>query len=152
MHRSLSCSTTPSSVWYMQSTGHTAMHGASEQCMHATEIDFSPGTPSLRVTTRRRFTPQGTSFSCLQAVTQPLHSMQRSVSQINFILAMVVSPLSLKFFDLAQSGLGFLHHRHRIVAVGGGGVDRLTAHDWRRTLRVVVEHVLAHPPAGEVKL
>ncbi len=58
--------------------------------MQATEIDFSPGTPSLRVTTRRRFTPQGTSFSFLQAVTQPLHSMQRSASQINFMRAIVL--------------------------------------------------------------
>ncbi|EWS65085.1 hypothetical protein Y695_01663 [Hydrogenophaga sp. T4] len=65
------------------------MQGASLQCMQATEIDFSPGTPSLRVTTRRRFTPHGTSCSFLQAVTQPLHSMQRSASQMNFILAMV---------------------------------------------------------------
>src|SRR5438093_10834066 len=73
------------------------MHGASEQCMQATEIDFSaPTMPSLMVTTRRRFTPQGTSFSFLQAVTQPLHSMQRSASHRNFILAMVVSsPLVL---------------------------------------------------------
>ena len=60
--------------------------------MQATEIDFSPGTPSLRVTTRRRFTPQGTSCSFLQAVTQPLHSMQRSASQTNFIRAMAQSP------------------------------------------------------------
>jgi hypothetical protein len=68
------------------------MHGASEQCMQATEIDFSaPTTPSFMVTTRLRLTPQGTSFSCLQAVTQPLHSMQRSASHKNFILAMVVS-------------------------------------------------------------
>jgi hypothetical protein len=60
--------------------------------MHATEIDLSaPTTPSLMVTTRRRFTPQGTSFAFLQAVTQPLHSMQRSASHRNFILAMVVS-------------------------------------------------------------
>ena len=65
------------------------MQGASEQCMHATDIDFSPGTPSLKVATRRRFTPQGTSCSFLQAVTQPLHSMQRSASQMNFILAMI---------------------------------------------------------------
>src|SRR2546426_8314916 len=57
------------------------MHGASEQCMQATEIDFSaPTMPSLMVTTRRRLTPHGTSFSCLHAVTQPLHSMQRSAS------------------------------------------------------------------------
>ena len=67
------------------------MQGASEQCMQATDIERSPGTPSLIVTTRRRLTPQGTSCSCLQAVTQPLHSMQRSASQMNFILAMVVS-------------------------------------------------------------
>ncbi len=40
--------------------GQTAMEGASLQCMQATEIDFSPGTPSLRVTTPAwRFTPQG---------------------------------------------------------------------------------------------
>src|SRR5438094_8600828 len=71
----------------MQLTGHTARQGASVQCMQATEIERSPGTPSLIVTTRRRFTPQGVSFSFLQAVTQPLQSMQRSVSQMNFILA-----------------------------------------------------------------
>jgi hypothetical protein len=59
--------------------------------MQATEIDFSPGTPSFKVTTRRRFTPHGTSCSFLQAVTQPLHSMQRSASQINFIRAIVFS-------------------------------------------------------------
>src|SRR5204863_6573165 len=101
------------------------MHGASEQCMQATEIDFSaPGTPSLRVTTRRRFTPQGTSCSFLQAVTQPLHSMQRSESQMNFILAIVLSsqrvpsnvasqrlvrPLVSGSLDLADRRLGLLH-------------------------------------------
>jgi hypothetical protein len=63
------------------------MQGASEQCMHATDIDFSPGTPSFSVTTRRRFTPHGISCSALHAVTQPLHSMQRSASHKNFILA-----------------------------------------------------------------
>src|SRR5688572_32402330 len=74
------------------------MQGASEQCMQATEIDFSaPTTPSLMVTTRRRFTPHGTSFSFLQAVTQPLHSMQRSASQRNFILAMALSPYAWSF-------------------------------------------------------
>src|SRR5215475_15800127 len=100
------------------------MQGASEQCMHATEIDFSaPTTPSLIVTTRRRFTPQGTSFSFLQAVTQPLHSMQRSASHRNFILAMAFS-LSLRHF--AQRGLGFLHQGNPVVAVGGCGVHRLT--------------------------
>jgi len=34
--------------------------------------------------------PQGTSCSFLQAVTQALHSMQRSASQRNFIRAMVL--------------------------------------------------------------
>src|SRR5688500_1145722 len=111
------------------------MQGASEQCMQATEIDFSaPTTPSLMVTTRRRLTPQGTSFSCLQAVTQPLHSMQRSASHRNFILAMVAS---LGFSDLTEGRLGFLHHRDDVVAVRGGGVHRVAAHDRRRALRVV---------------
>jgi hypothetical protein len=71
------------------------MQGASEQCMHATEIDLSPGMPSFNVTTRRRLTPHGTSFSFLHAVTHPLHSMQRSASHRNFILAMVSSSQSL---------------------------------------------------------
>src|SRR2546425_3699953 len=76
----------------MQSTGQTATQGASEQCMHATEIERSPGTPSLMVTTRRRFTPHGTSCSCLHAVTQALHSMHRSASQRNFMRAMLCPP------------------------------------------------------------
>ncbi|MNR32618.1 hypothetical protein D3C85_1502180 [compost metagenome] len=68
------------------------MQGASEQCMQATEMDFSAlTTPSLIVTTRRRLTPQGTSCSFLQAVTQLLHSMQRSASQMNFMRAMCLS-------------------------------------------------------------
>jgi hypothetical protein len=68
------------------------MHGASEQCMQATEIDRSPGLPSLIVTTRRRLIPQGTSCSFLQAVTQALHSMQRSASHRNFMRAIVRLP------------------------------------------------------------
>src|SRR3954470_25013985 len=98
------------------------MQGASEQCMQATEIDFSPGTPSLSVTTRRRFTPHGTSCSFLQAVTQPLHSMQRSDSQTNFILAMSLL-LLCDAFDVANGRLGFLHHRHAVVAVRRCSVD-----------------------------
>src|SRR4026208_545933 len=98
------------------------MHGASKQCMQATEIDFSaPTTPSLIVTTRRRFTPQGTSCSLLHAVTQPLHSMQRSASHKNFILAMA---FSLCLRDLAQRRLGFLHHRDPVIAVRRPGVPR----------------------------
>src|SRR3954454_17489281 len=99
------------------------MQGASEQCMHATEIERSPGTPSFTVTRRLRFTPQGTSCSFLHAVVQLLHSMQRSASQMNFILAMV-SPLSSDALDVAERGLGFLHHRHRVVPVGRRDIDR----------------------------
>ncbi len=80
----------------MQLVGHTARHGASVQCMQATDTERSPGMPSLIVTTRRRLMPQASSCSFLQAVTQPLQSMQRSVSQINFILAGIVSLLSAR--------------------------------------------------------
>jgi hypothetical protein len=59
----------------------SAAQGASEQCMQATDRERSPGSPSLMVTTLRRLTPQGTSFSFLHAVMQALHSMQRSASQ-----------------------------------------------------------------------
>src|ERR1700733_665794 len=91
MHKSFECNTTPSSVGNMQLTGHTAAHGESMQCIHAMETERSPGLPSLIVTTRRRLTPQGTSFSFLQAVTQALQSMQRSASHRDFIRAMVLS-------------------------------------------------------------
>src|SRR5437870_4220042 len=92
MQRSLECKTTPSTVVIKQFTGHTAWQGASVQCMHAIETDLSPGLPSLMVTTRRRLMPHGTSCSFLQAVTQALHSMQRSASQRNFIRAIVEPP------------------------------------------------------------
>src|SRR5690242_14397921 len=92
MHRSLECSTTASAVVKMQLTGHTAAQGASVQCIQAIETERSPGLPSAIVTTRRRLIPQGTSCSFLQAVTQALHSMQRSASQRNFIRAIVVAP------------------------------------------------------------
>src|SRR5688572_7726640 len=124
------------------------MHGASVQCMQATEIERSPGRPSLTVTRRRRFTPQGTSCSLLHAVVQPLHSMQRSASQMNFILAMVVS---LCLLDVAESRLRLLHHRDRVVAVGRGGVDRLATDNRRGALRILVEQVLALPPAREME-
>src|SRR5256885_2664068 len=125
------------------------MHGASEQCMQATEIDFSaPTMPSLMVTTRRRLTPHGTSFSCLHAVTQPLHSMQRSASHRNFILAMAASLCSC---DLTKRRLGFLHQRHPVIAVGRRGIDRLAADNRRGALRVVGQHALSLPPAGEVE-
>src|SRR3982751_156415 len=111
------------------------MQGASLQCMHATEMLFSPGTPSFSVTTRRRLTPHGTSCSALQAVTHPLHSMQRSASQMNFILAMSFSlggPL-----DLADGGFRLLHHRHAVITVRRRGVDRFAADDRRSPIGVV---------------
>src|SRR4051812_15952972 len=92
MHRSLECSTTASAVVKKQSTGHTAAHGASVQCMQAIETERSPGLPSLSVTTRRRLIPHGTSCSFLQAVAHALHSMQRSESQRNFIRAIELLP------------------------------------------------------------
>src|SRR5918994_7136049 len=92
MQRSLEWRTTASAVVKKQFTGHTAAQGASVQCMHAIEIERSPGLPSFSVTTRRRLMPHGTSCSFLHAVTQALHSMQRSASQRNFILAIVNPP------------------------------------------------------------
>src|SRR6267378_4736408 len=109
------------------------MQGASVQCTQASEIDFSaPTMPSLMVTTRRRLTPHGTSFSCLHAVTQPLHSMQRSASHRNFILAMAAS-LCLR--DLTKRRLGFLHQCHPVIAIRRGGVDGLAADKRRGALR-----------------
>src|SRR5882672_10860482 len=120
------------------------MQGASVQCMHATEMERSPGNPSFTVTRRLRFTPQGTSFTFLHAVVQPLHSMQRSASQMNFILAMVFSwSLSSGALDVAERRLGFLHHRDRVVAVGRGGVHRFPTHDRGRPVGVFLEQVLA---------
>src|SRR6266850_6108867 len=122
MHRSFECKTTPSSLEKMHCTGQTAAHGASVQCMQAMVTERSPGLPSLIVTTRRRLMPQGTSFSFLQAVTQALHSIQRSASQRNFIRAMVSSRCS----DLAKGGFGLLHARHRIVAISCERINTLT--------------------------
>src|ERR1700756_3727482 len=116
MHRSFECSTTPSSVGAMQVTGQTAAHGASVQCMHAIDTERSPGLPSLMVTTRRRLIPHGTSFSFLQAVTHALQSMHRSASQRNFIRA-IAWPPSRELY-LAEGGLGLLHSRCRIEAIG----------------------------------
>ena len=94
----------------------------------------SPGTPSLMVTTRRRFTPQGTSCSFLQAVTQPLHSMQRSASQRNFIRAMRLLRRSSTWQSVVLVSCIIVT---RVVAVGRRGVDRLAAHDRVGAGRVV---------------
>src|SRR5918994_7578231 len=133
----------------MQSTGQTAMHGASEQCMQATEIERSPGRPSLIVTTRRRLMPQGTSCSFLHAVTQALHSMQRSASHRNFMRAMARLPS--RRLDPAERGLGFLHLRHRVVAVGRDDVDRLAEHIGIGAWRVFGAPVLALEMAAEME-
>src|SRR6185369_5423776 len=114
MHKSLLCRTMPSSVGKMQVTGQTAAQGASVQCMQAIDTDRSPGLPSLMVTTRRRLIPQGTSCSFLQAVTQALHSMQRTASQRNFIRGMVVS--SRRHY-LTERRFRLLHAGDRIEAV-----------------------------------
>src|SRR5512145_155967 len=112
--------------------------------MHATEIERSPGTPSSSVTTRRRFTPHGTSCSFLQAVTQPLHSMQRSESHRNFIRAMIDVLLDRR--ELAERALGFLHRGHRIVAVGERVVGGVAAHPGGGAVRVAIDEVLALEP------
>src|SRR4029077_6783797 len=134
MHRSLECSTTPSSVEKMHSTGQTAAQGGSVQCMQAIDTERSPGLPSLIVTTRRRLMPHGTSFSFLQAVTQALQSMHRSASQRNFIRAIAWSPS--RELDLAERSLGFLHSRSRIETIGRQRVHALAKHDRVGPLRI----------------
>jgi hypothetical protein len=67
----------------MHSTGQTAAHGGSVQCMQAIDTERSPGMPSLMVMTHRRLMPHGASFSFFQAVTQVLQSMRHSASQRN---------------------------------------------------------------------
>src|SRR5262250_366056 len=94
--------------------------------MQAIETERSPGLPSLMVTTRRRLIPHGTSFSFLQAVTQALHSMQRSASQRNFIRAIATS---LRRPDLAKRDFGLLHPGCRVVAIGRDRVRALAEHD-----------------------
>src|SRR2546421_6803260 len=101
--------------------------------MQAIDTERSPGLPSFMVTTRRRLMPHGTSCSFLQAVTQALHSMQRSASQRNFIRAM--SCLPSRRADLAQGGLGFLHPGDRIEPVGRDRVDAFAEHDGVGALR-----------------
>src|SRR3979409_1296817 len=149
MHRSFEWSRRTASVEKMQLTGQTAAQGASVQCMQAMETERSPGLPSLIVTTRRRLMPHGTSFSFLQAVTQALHSMQRSASQRNFILAMIVAPSSRS--DLAEGGLGFLHSGHRIEAVGGQRVDAFAEHSRICSFGILAALIDTLEPAGKVE-
>src|SRR5215471_17935477 len=116
--------------------------------MQAMETERSPGLPSLMVTTRRRLMPQGTSCSFLQAVTQALHSMQRSASHRNFIRAMVVSS---RRRNLTEGCLWFLHACHRVEAVGSERIYAFPEHDWVRSSRVLFALVDALEPAREVK-
>src|SRR5690348_16909003 len=146
MQMSFECSTTASAVVKIALVGHTAWQGASVQCMHAMETERSPGLPSLIVTTRRRLMPHGTSCSFLQAVTQALHSMQRSASQRNFIRAMVPS---LSRPDLTQGDLGLLHPGRRVVAIGRDRVRAFAEHDGVGAVRIVGTQVLAPEPAAE---
>src|SRR5438445_13230988 len=101
--------------------------------MQAIETERSPGLPSLMVTTRRRLMPHGTSFSFLQAVTQALHSIQRSASQRNFIRAIEAS---LRRPDLAKRGFGLLHPGRRVVAIAGDRVRAFAEHDGVDACRV----------------
>src|SRR5689334_3824640 len=117
--------------------------------MQAIEIERSPGLPSLMVTTRRRLMPQGTSCSFLHAVTQALHSMQRSASQRNFIRAMCV--LLSGCDDLTKRDLRLLHARCGIVAVARDRVCALTQHDRIRAGGIVLARVGAAEPATEME-
>src|ERR671931_2693333 len=128
----------------MQLTGHTAWQGASVQCMQAIDTERSPGLPSLMVTTRRRLIPHGTSCSFLQAVTQALHSMQRSASQRNFMRAMVVASSSCP--DLAEGRFGFLHASCWVISIGRDRVRAFTKHVGIETFGVAIAQIDALIP------
>src|ERR1700730_4975852 len=116
--------------------------------MQAIETERSPGLPALMVTTRLRLMPHGPSFSFLQAVTQALHSMQRSASQRNFIRAMSTSS---RRSDLAKRGLGFLHAGHRIETVGRYRIHAFADHDRIASGRVFAALIDVLEYAGEVE-
>src|ERR1700761_1519004 len=115
--------------------------------MQAIETERSPGSPSLMVTTRRRLMPHGTSFSFLQAVTQALHSMQRSASQRNFIRAMIASSSRS---DLTQRDLRLLHSGRRVVAVGRDRIGAFAQHDGIEPRRIVRSQILTTEPTAEM--
>src|SRR6516165_9367443 len=117
--------------------------------MQAMDTERSPGLPSLMVTTRRRLMPQGTSCSFLQAVTQALHSMQRSASQRNFIRAIVEPPSRRP--NLAQRGFRFLHAGNGIEAIGCDRVHALAEHDGIAALRIFRALINGLEPAGKVE-
>jgi hypothetical protein len=82
-----------------------------------------------------------------QAVTQALHSMQRSASQRNFIRAIV---LASRRSDLTKRGLGLLHPGHRVEPVGRERVDAFAKHDRIVPLRIFASLVDALEPASEM--
>src|SRR5689334_13412719 len=135
----------------MHETGQTAAQGASLQCMQAMLTDFSPGWPSLMVTTRRRTIPHGTSCSFLQATVHALHSMHRSASHRNFMRAILNPRSRSRPLDLTQRSLGLLHVSDRVIAVGGRRVCRLTDHEGYRARWIPGRQVLALPPAGKME-
>src|SRR2546423_3945967 len=138
----------------MHETGQTAAQGASLQCMQAMLTDFSPGWPSLMVTTRRRTMPHGTWCSFLQATEHALHSMQRSASHRNFMRAMsvLVSPRShSRSRDLAERGFGLLHVSDCVIAIGRRRVRRLTDDVRNGARRIFGREVLALPPARKME-
>src|SRR3954467_7445035 len=117
--------------------------------MQAIDTERSPGLPSLMVTTRRRLMPHGTSCSFLQAVTQALHSMQRSASQRNLTRVMIYSPS--RRLDLAQGHLALVHAGDRIVAVGRQRVDAFAEHDRIGSFWIFRALIDPLEPAGEME-
>src|SRR5882757_2956042 len=116
--------------------------------MQAIDTERSPGLPSLMVTTRRRLMPHGTSCSFLQAVTQALHSMQRSASQRNLTRAMIYPS---RRSNLTERCLGFLHARRGIVAIRRQRVDAFAKHDRIAPRRILASQIGAFVPAGKVE-
>src|SRR4030095_15489574 len=116
--------------------------------MQAIDTERSPGLPSLMVTTRRRLMPHGTSCSFLQAVTHALHSIQRSASQRNLTRGIDIV-LSCRF-NLTERGLGFLHARRGVIAIGRKRVNAFAEHDGIVSLGVLAAQIGAFVPAGKV--
>src|SRR3546814_7052572 len=133
-----------------QWTVQTAAQGASVQCMQARETGRSPILPSLFGTTRRRLMPHGTSCSFLHAVTQALHSMQRSASQRNFIRAMCRSSCS-RWPDLAERDFGFLHPGNRVVTVCRDCIGAIAEHKGVGALWIGRPQILTLEPAAEME-
>src|SRR6201991_1523520 len=116
--------------------------------MQAIETERSPGLPSLIVTTRRRLMPHGTSCSFLQAVTQALHSMQRSASQRN--LTRAIDYVLSRPSDLTKRRLGFLHARRGVIAIGRKRIHAFAEHDRIASLGIFAAQIRALEIACEM--